>query len=144
MGLLRGVWMIWTRVYLEFREHLATKTVLGEHSPYGCLYQTLRVVFPNLRERFCAEPTRISRVPEIQLLNFLVARNMHRGSVENHNVVTTVEVRDKGWFVLTTKDLRYLRGKPAKRHIFCIDDIPRTCNFACFWRVRSLELWLHG
>src|SRR5687768_5245786 len=127
--------MLRSAVHLELLQHLASETALRQHSPHRFLNHGLG--FLGTDESSCPrlQSTRITSVPAVQLVLFLVAGEDDLLRVHDDHVIAGVEKWGVGGFVLTSDDSGDLGGQPAENLTLGIDDEPPSLNITFFGEV---------
>ena len=64
----------------------------------------------------------------IDLLLSLVTGNPDLLGIENHHVVTDIQMTAEHWFMLAHKQPSYLGSQPAQNSIFGINNVPLPAN----------------
>ena len=111
LGLLRLMWVIGAAVDLQLSELLATQAVLGKHPSYGPADGILGPFSQEGPVGPGPETTRVARVVVDVLVCGLGASQHDLVGVNDHHVVTGIDVGGKGRLVLTTQE-----GSDLRRH----------------------------
>src|SRR5699024_12104121 len=80
--------------------------------------------------------TQTTRVTGVVVAHFaiaLVRRNVNLFSVDDDDVVTTVNVWCELRLVLAAQHICHCGSKLAQNHISCVDDVPLTGNVTALW-----------
>ena len=85
-------------------------------------------------------PTHVARMTEVGFLVSLLARQLHLRRVDEHHVVTGVEVRSEDRLVLAAQDASNLGGEAAERLVGRVYHPPLVLDLTDFWRIRSHAL----
>src|SRR5439155_25071063 len=91
--LLRGMRVIGAFVDLELASHGAAEAALGQHALNGPLHDSLRMALEHALGADFAETSDVPRVPPIDLVRQLAPGEMDLLGVDNHDVISHVEMR---------------------------------------------------
>src|SRR5262249_39711847 len=73
---------------------------------------------------YLTQPSRIPRMPTIELLGPLVPGEDHLVSINDNNTVTGIDMRSVAGFMLPTQNLRNFSGQAPHDLVLGIDNIP--------------------
>ena len=125
----------------EFLDHLTAKATFWKHSPNGAFDQFDRIFFKHDARRTGAKTTIVSRNVVVVLLGFwVVTGELHFGSVDDDNIISSVDVWSVGGLIFAHEDNGDFRSKAAKGDAFCINDVPFAIDVV---RVSHCGLTLH-
>ena len=109
----------------EVLELLARKRAPREHALHGLLQNALGMLaVENLVSGAALDAPRIARVPEILLVETLVAGEDDIARVDDDDIVAVVHVRGVAGLVLAAQPRRDERRKPADHEAVGIDENP--------------------
>jgi len=121
--------------HLELLQHLPTQRVVRQHAFDGKHQRLLRGALEQLLERLGFQVSNVARMPVIELVAELSARNADLLCIHDHDVVTRIHVGRVLRFVLAAQAPRQLGRKPAKRLAVGIDEVPAA--FHSLWLCRK-------
>src|SRR5712692_6323062 len=87
-------------------------------------YNALRPALAHFLRRHLTIPPRVSGMPAIELLCPLIPCQDDFVSINDNNIVTSIDMRSVEGFVLATQNLGDLAGKASHYLVLCIDNIP--------------------
>src|SRR5690625_53130 len=123
--LLRFMRMLGPGIDAEIRELRPAEPPARHHALDRLLDDALRMLaIQNLLGRAVADAAGISRVPVIDLVLALVARQLHLVRIDDDDVIAHVHMRREGRLVLPAEPSCDDRGETAKHDAFRIDDDP--------------------
>ena len=121
--------MIGAAVHLQLGELLATQAILGNHPPDG----PADGLFGLLGQEGAVGPgtqtARVARVVVNILVGVLGARQHDLFGVDDHHVVTGVDMGREGRLVLAAQDRCDLGRHTTEDHALGVDDVPDALDF---------------
>ncbi len=133
--------MLWTRVDLQFLDHLIRQLVLREHSADGVIDQIFGLSVATIGVAFESQ-TGVAGVPRVVPSIHFSARHRDFLSVDDDHEITTVGVGSVLRTVLTHQDDRDITGQSTQYFVGSVNDEPLLFDLA---RLGD-ECWLsnHG
>ena len=116
--------MLGTCIYVQVAKYLGTKTILGEHTPYGSPYEFGRPLGEDLLGRCETLSAGISGVARVNAVGHLLAAQADFLCVDDDDVVTAIHVGSEAGFGLATKDKSHAGGQTTKCEICRVNDDP--------------------
>ncbi len=87
------MWVLTASIYMQITEQLTAELVLGKHAPDGILYHEERLFCHRLTGCGMTLTTRVARVTNILLLIPFVAGKTNLICIDDHHIVTTINMR---------------------------------------------------
>src|SRR5699024_7288805 len=146
LRLLTGVWVLCTVEDVKLLGRGTGKLVVWHHANH-CFFDYARwVCVQELAQGHGAQATRVTGAVAARFRGALVGSSVNLCSVDDDDVVTTVNVWCVLRLVLATQHICHGGSKLAQHHIRCVDDVPLTGNVTALWvesrQNDSLELSL--
>ena len=137
------MWMLRTCVKVEVVDDFASKTILREHTLDSHPYKLGRSLLEDLLR--CGESlsTRVSGVADLPSVSHLLASEPYFVRIDYDDVVTAVEVRSEGRFVLAAEDKSNSGSKTAEHQVGSINHKPLFLDIASFERYSFVTLCVH-
>jgi len=133
--------MCWTGVDLQLGDLCTTETSLGDHAADGIHHSLLRLASHLVSVRLAPEAARVAAMAVDEFLVSLARRQHDLVSIDDDNMITSVEVRRVGGLVLAAQlaaqDVGDLGGEATEDEAFGVDDVPGTNDFASLRGVGS-------
>ena len=111
---------------------MTAETAFGQHALYCMTEDLVSTILASaeLCRSVEALTTRITSIACIYFVGFFLACEYHLGGVDQNDIVTTVNMGCKTWFVLSTKNFCNLRAETTYHLIGAVDDNPLlVCSF---------------
>src|SRR5215831_1188395 len=128
--------MIGADIHTELSREMVAQRRLGKHS-FNCPDQELSRVFPvdvGGCSRF--EPSRIPAVVTIELGLHFVTSQVDLLCVDDHDMVSEIDVRSKRRSMLPAQKTGDSRGQAAQGFAFRVDEIPFLLHIGGFFQKR--------
>jgi len=111
---------------------LCAQLVVGDHPFNRSLDEALRVLLTDFLRSLDDLVTDETSVASVNFLSLFVSAKSHLLSVDNDNVVTTVNVRGEDCLVLATEETGGFHGDMAEWLACGVDKMPLAFNVYCF------------
>ena len=118
--------VLWAIINIKVIHDVVAKAVLGEHTSYNMLDKTLiaLVTCSNIGRRELLLTTGIARETQINAVCPLVTSHLNLACIDDDYVVTTISIRSKAGFILTSQKFGNLCAKTTKNLVCCINNNP--------------------
>lgn len=117
--------MVGIGVNVQLFEHFPPQAILRQHAPYGEQERQFRLFLYLLGEGHASQSARIPGVPVVgQLVRFGRPGQTYGFGVDNHYVVTGVQMRRKDGFVLTPENRGHFGRRPTHNNAVKINQPP--------------------
>ena len=124
LGVLCGMGMSFTRVYLQFSPHLSSERVLGQHTSHGVLDDPLGVFAQNLVDSRRSNATGITGMSIVALLFVFVAGEDNFLGVDTDDEIAAINMGCKDRLVLASEELGNLGRYATHRLSVQVDQVP--------------------
>ena len=116
--------MFCTGINLQIFEQSGAQSRAGQHALHGFLDQERRFFSEILHGGSETLAAGVTRVTRIDLVGHLFARELHLFGIDYDHVVAAISMWGVAGLVLTSENLRDLRGKPSQDLAIGIDHHP--------------------
>src|SRR5262245_2504106 len=120
------MWMCTIYIYKQFLVHLATQTVLRQHTFYGTLDHHFRTTLQQVLGNFFFQTTGVATEVVIHFLLKFVTGELNLVAINHDNIITTINMWGKIRFVLTTQHGRDFGAHATYGLIGTINNVPIT------------------
>ena len=117
-------------VYVELAVHLSTELVLRKHSADSMFYDPYRFFTKSVASLLVSVAADISGVVEVNFLQFFFAGENDFICVDDDDVVTSVNMRCLGRFILAGQNFGNAGSQTANSQSCSINDIPFASDVA--------------
>lgn len=118
-------------VYAELLVDSVSKLVVWDHTTNSLFDEKLRLTSTDALRVLDLLVTDVSSVVSVDLLYFFVSREYYALSINNDNVVASVNVRCVNWLMLSTEEHRCFACYLAEDLVCSIDDVPLALYVLC-------------
>ena len=116
----------------EFLVDSITQLVVWDHTADSTLKQKLRATLTHFTRCFYLLITYVTSVTCVDLFALFVTTKDNFFSVDDDDIVTSINVRSEDWLVLATELVRCLNGNLTENLVLGIDDVPLALDVLCF------------
>ena len=113
-----------SRINAKLLVDVTAKGVVRDHSLHRVLNDALRMLGANFLDRADLLTADVAGNAHVGLLVILVASKHHVFSIDDHDIITRIDVRGEDGLGFSTKEVGGMHSHIAKDLIFGVDDIP--------------------